>query len=100
MSSEVADNDGDLYDCLPDTFVQEGSVLLPFDPQEIIENLQRERYATQSRETGKVSHAVVYQLYYMLRPYLNVRMRKHLQRWKLRGWQELTFPEWPRRYDG
>src|SRR5205809_8170 len=34
-------------------------------------------------------------VYYGLRPFLPVSIRKHLQRRRLSGWQNLAFPHWP-----
>jgi len=68
---------------------------LPFDPEEITENLQRERYAAHFRERGRATNAVIRTIYYLLRPYLSVSVRKHMQRLHLRGWDKISFPEWP-----
>jgi len=67
-------------------------IALPFDPLEVITNLQLEKY------TGGISsdpHGMVRQLYYLLRPLMPVAVRKHLQRFSLRGWERIPFPQWP-----
>jgi hypothetical protein len=69
--------------------------LLPFDPQEVTENLLRERYAAHFRDPGRLSHSIIRKLYYAARPYLGVAIRKHLQKVHLRNWNKLSFPEWP-----
>ncbi|HEU0048631.1 MAG TPA: hypothetical protein VFQ43_13620, partial [Nitrososphaera sp.] len=33
--------------------------------------------------------------YYLLRPFLPVAFRKHLQRIALKGWTKRAFPDWP-----
>jgi hypothetical protein len=69
-----------------------GKVDLPFDPLEVIDNLRQETYLGDSiRETLSVLTAA----YYFIRPLLPVEVRKHLQRFRLRGWEKLSFPNWP-----
>lgn len=68
------------------------SVTLPFDPLEVISNLQFERY---TGETLSIQEGIVRQLYYQLRPLMPVAVRKHLQRLSLRGWNQIPFPQWP-----
>ena len=34
-------------------------------------------------------------LYYALRPFLPVSIRRHIQRAYLSGWKEIQFPQWP-----
>lgn len=75
-----------------------GSVALPFDPTEIIDNLRFEKYA--SAEDGQISYvsdgkSLTRRIYYALRPLLPVRARKHLQRIALHGWSKIAFPSWP-----
>jgi hypothetical protein len=33
--------------------------------------------------------------YYRLRPFLPIGVRRHLQRFRFRGWQDIAFPRWP-----
>ncbi len=68
---------------------------LPFDPEEITENLQRERYSAHFRESDRISNTILRKLYYFLRPYLSVSVRKRMQRVHLRKWDRIPFPEWP-----
>ncbi len=80
-------------DVLADAFVDGGSVHLPFDLDEVANNLRSERYCQEvasSAETNLLARA-----YYMARPLLSVSIRKHLQRWRLRDWERLSFPTWP-----
>jgi hypothetical protein len=75
-----------------------GGVRLPFDLGEIVTNLQQERYA------GGTVHNFVERLtasrssrtsYYFLRPLLPVSVRRHLQKIRLSGWEQIRFPAWP-----
>lgn len=64
------------------------------DPGEIIENLRRERYLAPDTYYGAYRGAKR-RIYYVMRPLLPVMLRKHLQRRRLRGWNQRTFPSWP-----
>jgi hypothetical protein len=88
---------GHLDDALASVRVQENTCYLPFDPDELIENLRCERYPGAPRLNGQKSlvNSVVRRLYYAARPLLLVPMRKHLQRAALRGWDQIPFPHWP-----
>jgi hypothetical protein len=72
-------------------------VTLPFDLAEVVTNLREERY--QQSATGVVEHVtssrLIQSLYYLVRPVLAVAARRHLQRVRLRGWQDIVFPRWP-----
>jgi glycosyltransferase involved in cell wall biosynthesis len=73
----------------------DGSVSVPFEPSEIVNNLRRERYSEESpRGRSRFDRAIV-SSYYMIRPLLAVSVRKHLQKFRLEGWQGLGFPAWP-----
>jgi hypothetical protein len=63
---------------------------LPFDVDEVVSNLQCERYAS-----SRVDHAFLKQLYYWLRPLTNQAARIAVQRFYARKWQSAAFPEWP-----
>jgi hypothetical protein len=83
---------GHLHNALDDALVENGDVYLPFDPDEISENLQRELYIGHWRADA---FSYVLNLYYFLRPVLPVGLRSRLQKLHLRRWQELSFPRWP-----
>ena len=88
---------GSLYDVLGDVRVDDGLIRLPVDPDEIIENLRHERYL-QSGATSRTvfgDDPLVRKVYYWLRPFLPVAVRKHLQRARLRNWKAIPFPRWP-----
>src|SRR5437899_1235987 len=88
---------GPLYDALPDVTTGSGTVRLPLDPHEIIENLRHERYRD-NRDRGRTGlgdSPMVQNIYYWLRPFLPVAIRKHLQRARLSDWKNIPFPHWP-----
>jgi hypothetical protein len=77
--------------------VCDSRVRLPFDLSEVVENLRRERYMA-SGYAGRrdvLSGPVIRDIYYRFRPLMSIRFRRHLQRFALRNWKELPFPEWP-----
>ncbi len=83
------------YDAEPDVDIHDSLAVLPFDPEEVIENLQRERYSAHFRKPGRLSHTIMRKLYYFFRPWLSVPVRKHLQKIHLRNWDKIPFPHWP-----
>lgn len=87
--------DAALYDTFGDTTFEASSVCLPFDPAEVIENLLRERYTAHFREPGRLSNAAIRKIYYLLRPFLAMPIRKRLQKAHLRNWDKIPFPQWP-----
>jgi hypothetical protein len=73
---------------------QRRTVVLPFDPTEVIDNFRFEKYV--DGENGKAGRTgVARKVYYLLRPLMPVAARKHLQRFSLRGWDRIQFPQWP-----
>src|ERR1700730_9748142 len=72
---------GPLYDALADVTTCDGTVRLPFDPGEVIENLRCERYQENGHGhgTGLRRGRVARSLYYALRPFLPVSIRRHIQ---------------------
>jgi glycosyltransferase involved in cell wall biosynthesis len=81
-----------LHDALSDSTIDGRTVHLPFDLNQTVDNLRCELYSEASNlaETGMAARA-----YYLVRPLLSVSIRKHIQRWRLRGWERLPFPHWP-----
>lgn len=77
-----------------DAEVRNSHCLLPFDSDEVAENLYRERYpikswlATGPGRSGR-------QAYYALRSSLPFGVRRYLKRISLRGWEQKAFPFWP-----
>ena len=79
-----------LYDTLAEIQIDDGRLVLPFNANEIIDNLRLERY------TGRRHRRqLLRRLYYLIRPYTNRAVRKEIQRLSLGKWQALTFPHWP-----
>ncbi len=85
----------DLEDLLPCACLDESAVCLPFDADEAVENLRRERYTAHFREEGNILNELVRKTYYLIRPLLGVPVRRHLQKIHLRGWENISFPAWP-----
>jgi hypothetical protein len=70
--------------------------VLPFDLDELVENLRFERYAGAMPVIRRsLTKAVGRKTYYAMRPFLPTSVRKHLQRMALRGWERARFPRWP-----
>src|SRR5215510_6901534 len=68
---------------------------LPFDPAQVIDNLRYERYIDQSGQQRWIERAWLKKIYYLLRPFFPVALRKYFQKVYLRGWETLPFPAWP-----
>lgn len=87
---------GACEDILPRARAEAGALVLPFDLDEVAENLRWERYVAPSQGLDRsLFHRALRQGYYVLRPLLGVAVRKHLQRAYLRSWQSIPFPRWP-----
>ncbi len=88
--------DGILVDVSRGVASADGQVLLPFDLSEVLDNLRHERYpralgAVERLSGSGASRAV----YYFLRPFLPVGVRKHIQKLSWQGWKRIAFPRWP-----
>jgi hypothetical protein len=81
-----------LYDVLQDTKIDDGGVKLPFDPDEIVDNLRLERYRL-GRLGGYTN--ILKRIYYHLRPLTNRSMRRQIQKFWAGNWQKRPFPHWP-----
>lgn len=86
---------GPLYDLSSDVVLDESGAHLPFEAPELLENLLRERYSAHFREPGSLSNTAIRKIYYFLRPFLTMPIRKRLQKIHLRNWDEIPFPQWP-----
>jgi hypothetical protein len=86
-----------LHDALQDVEINGSTVLLPFDPAQIVNNLRHERYHSEHAlgRTANRSSSLIRKLYYLARPLLSVALRKHLQRIYLGDWEKIPFPHWP-----
>ncbi len=86
-----------LDDALPLVKRDKGALELPFALDEVAGNLRQEKYVNscahyQGRLTSK---AGVRAAYYMVRKFLPVAVRKHLQRIRLKSSRTAPFPAWP-----
>jgi hypothetical protein len=86
-----------LIDVSTRTQIANGRAVLPFDITEVATNLRRERYRRNGYDLLQrtTSGGVAQRLYYLLRPFLGIPLRKHLQKVRLRNWEKIPFPKWP-----
>lgn len=82
----------EVHDAAKDVRIEGGIVRLPFELSEVVGNLQQEAYVEEWRH-GALSN--LSKPYYFIRPMLPVGVRRHLQKFYLRGWDKLPFPRWP-----
>jgi hypothetical protein len=88
-------------DPLPDisdaVSVSEGRPSLPFDLSDVATNLREERYRQNGQNWLQETSAgeAARRLYYSIRPFMGVGLRKHLQKFHLSGWDKIPFPQWP-----
>lgn len=78
------------YDVLDEVLIEGGKVGLGFNPTEIIDNLRLEKYVHRRR-----SNEILRRVYYLLRPLTSLSIRRQIQRFHARDWQDLEFPHWP-----
>jgi hypothetical protein len=81
-----------LCDILPDVSFEGKQLVLPYNPNEVIDNLRLERY--HGSQLGKCEKALK-DIYYRLRPLTNRPLRKGIQRLRAMNWQKRRFPQWP-----
>jgi hypothetical protein len=86
-----------LTDVLNGVTVVDGRPCLPFDLSQVATNLREERYRQNGYNLLQKTTAggAAQRLYYLLRPFMRVGVRKHLQRVRLSGWDKIPFPRWP-----
>jgi len=84
-----------LYAALPDVATSGGADGRPFDADAVIEHLRHERYRENTEGSGGPGNSMARALYYSLRPFLPVQIRRHIQRAYLTGWRDISFPRWP-----
>lgn len=101
-SSSVAAALGDIapsviLEAAPQAALDSLGVGLPGDPDAAVDFLRLEKYQDQvgGAATAPGSGSAVRKAYYMVRPLLPVALRKYMQRFALRGWQDIPFPRWP-----
>jgi hypothetical protein len=85
---------GDLVDVEKDLQIDGSLIRLPFDPDQVVDNLLFERYWPSLTCPGS-SKSFVRKIYYFFRPFMKVALRKHLQRLYLSRWKTIAFPAWP-----
>jgi len=79
------------------TKIDRRHVTLPFDPNQVAENLRLEAYTGQmhAEHTYFGGNAVIRAIYYLGRPAFPVHFRRILQRIRLQGGTQSPFPHWP-----
>lgn len=86
---------GTMCDVVQEVTVDGGTVNLPFDVKEVVDNLRRELYPVPARLEESIVNSLLAAMYYRVRPILPVGVRKYLQRVHLKGWDRIPFPHWP-----
>jgi hypothetical protein len=88
--------DAALYDVATDIRAHAGKPVFPFDPTELVDNLRLERYANRDGQ-GAFDRweRSLKEIYYLFRPFMRVKLRRHIQRTRLIGWRNRSFPRWP-----
>jgi hypothetical protein len=81
-----------LVDALPAVVVDKAQLLLPFDPDEVIDSLRLERYL--GDQFGVYGQALK-KLYYWIRPLTTRSIRKRIQKFQADNWEQVPFPRWP-----
>ena len=86
-----------LFDASHGLRLDKTEVHLPFDPDQVIENLRHERYvdALAPDRERLVTHGWIRPAYYFLRAFLPASVRQRLQRAYFSDWQSRAFPAWP-----
>jgi hypothetical protein len=72
----------------------DSTCFLPFDANEIIDNLRHERYVNRKQDCN-ASSVLRDKLYYAVRGFLPFAFRTRLKRIVQRGWDHKIFPRWP-----
>jgi hypothetical protein len=83
-----------LHDTLNEVVVAHGQAKVPFDSDEVIENLRLERYADGGNFWNR-KEGLLRKLYYVLRPMMSRSVRGRIQKYYVRDWKKLSFPRWP-----
>ena len=86
---------GTMTDVVHEVRIEGGSVDLPFEVKEVVDNLRFELYPSSARNGKSTLNSLLAAAYYCVRPLLPVGIRKHLQRARLIGWDRISFPHWP-----
>jgi len=73
---------------------EEGRIVLPFDVNQVIDGLRGEFYVS-SGAARSASPPVLHDIYYGLRPFMPLVLRRRLQQIYLSNWRNIAFPRWP-----
>jgi len=87
--------DLELPDALEQIQMSDGALLLPFDTDQIVDNLRFERYVGPPESQRWMEQSWVKDVYYRFRGLLPTSIRRHLQKIYLSGWESLSLPSWP-----
>lgn len=90
--------DGKLVDASTVMAANAATPMLPFDPDEVLDNLRRERYVTSVTNSGNLRSRLVRAgraTYYQLRGVMPPLLRAYVKRMYLAGWEGTSFPRWP-----
>ena len=68
--------------------------LISTNPEVLIEYLRTEKYIDSTADKP-LDKKIIYELYYLLRPLLPVKIRSKMQQFSLRDWHDIEFPTWP-----
>jgi hypothetical protein len=87
----------ELHDAFPAVKLGDQELGIPFDLDQIVQNLRCEFYAGHMREKETLlpPHPFIRNLYYFARHLMPLGFRKILQRTRLRGETSNPFPRWP-----
>lgn len=83
-----------LHDAAAEVKVENTKLLLPFNLNEVIDNLRLERYRN-GEDTKSILFRLGKKLYYHLRPFTTQEVRRQVQRFYARNWKKRSFPQWP-----
>ncbi len=86
---------GNLMDSLSRVRYTSRQAVLPFDLNQVTDNLRYERYMVDSSWHERIQNSPIRKVYYLLRPLLSVAVRKHIQKLYLKDWESIAFPTWP-----
>ena len=81
-------------DAFSETMLTDGKATLPFDLAHVVDSLRLEQYAEASTQKSALRN-VINKVYYALRPFMPVAVRKHIQHLYLSRWKQRPFPHWP-----
>ena len=84
-----------LHDAFSHISNRGGTVQLPFDAVQLVDNLRCERYVPAAAGGGAPANQTVRDLYYFLRPVMPVPVRRHIQALYFKTRMKHPFPAWP-----